>query len=82
MIVLPRPTSSAMSIWQGQDSMSRWYVRTWWGQGVTVDVTSPTRDTVPGPGCVPDVGPDHPAGFVGEQPMRGGTSGGAGCRVP
>ena len=42
VMVLPRPTSSAMSIWQGHESRSRWYVLTWWGQGVTVDVTSPT----------------------------------------
>ena len=31
------------------------------------DLTHP--GTVPGPGCVPDVGPDHATGFVGQQPM-------------
>ena len=42
------------------------------GPGVTVDVTSPTRDAVPGPGCVADVGPDHPRASSGSSRCGGG----------
>ena len=43
VIVFPRPTSSAMSIWHGHESISRLNARNWCGHGLTALVTSPTR---------------------------------------
>lgn len=42
-MVLPRPTSSAISSLGGQLSYMRWKARIWCGHGVTAEVASPIR---------------------------------------
>ena len=66
VIVLPSPphrqSASGMATIRAGAGTSA----TWCGQGVTVDVTSPTREPFQAPSRVPDVGPDDSPRFIGQ----------------